>query len=112
MKKTLVIALAIVLCASLFVSCDSVFNKPRGTYFPLGANASSAPFREIKFGKSDIDAYVAGYGYISGTYTLSRGHLEVYWKGLGSERYKIELKTLGFWLDDKYLYESGSYGYF
>lgn len=114
MKKTIVLVIAIVLCAFLCVSCDTLFFRLRGTYYPVGGNASSAPFKEVKFGKSSIDAYTTADGYIHGTYTLKSGHLNVLWDKLGSDRYSIEKGPYhgDFWLDGKYSYTQGSYGYF
>lgn len=116
MKKTLVLAIVVALCASLCVSCEVFPLKLKGTYIPVGPNLESAPYREFRFSGSHVDAYTTvGHKRMTGQYRLENGHISLIWDNGDFDRYSIEKFSGGeahFWLDGKYAYADGSYGYF
>lgn len=118
MKKTLVLAILIALCAFLCVSCDVFPLRLKGTYIPVGSNYTSAPYVEFLFKKgNNVEAVTTvGRKRMTGQYRLDKGHISFIWDNGDFDRYTIE-KVGGvyhgdFWLDGKYQYTQGSYGKF
>lgn len=116
MKKTLVLAILVALCALLCVSCDVFPLKLNGTYIPIGGNYMSAPYVEFLFKGNNVEAYTTvGHKRMTGQYRLEKGHISFIWDNGDFDRYSIEKFSGGeahFWLDGKYAYADGSYGYF
>ena len=114
MKKTLVLAIVVALCAFLCVSCDVFPMKLNGNYIPVGSNMKSAPYHDLRFSGNSVEAFTTvKHVRLSGQFRIEKGHISFIWDNGDFERYTIE-KVGGvyhgdFWLDGKYQYSQGAY---